>query len=216
MVYVRTMDLEQYLRGRLREPLPGAEAHRLMIPDAPDMRLRLEPPPPTARRSAVLVPLVTRGHAFPDVLFTLRSDGLRSHGGQISFPGGRLDDGEDVEQAALREMFEETGVDADDVVVLGRMTELYIPPSNSAVTPVVGMIREPHAYAPSEQEVSEIFTVPLLAFLDQASVQYLDLELVGRSVQWPMWSVHHTVPLWGATAMILSELAWLVNEHLHS
>ncbi|RPI68420.1 MAG: CoA pyrophosphatase, partial [Ignavibacteriae bacterium] len=104
-----------------------------MVPYAPDVELRLKNPPATARKSAVLVPLLIREGGLPDVMFTLRSDTLRSHSGQISFPGGRMDEGEDAVTAALREMQEETGVEPESVMVLGALSDLYIPPSNSAV-----------------------------------------------------------------------------------
>lgn len=206
------MDLEHFLRHRLQHPLPGAQAHRMMIPDVPGMEVRLNPPPPTARKSAVLVPLVLRRHSFPDVLFTVRSVDLRSHGGQISFPGGRLDDHEDVLQAALREVREEIGLRESGINIVGTLTELYIPPSNSAVTPVVGMIHAGEKFLANTAEVHEIFTVPLSVFLDRSNVQSMHRDFFGKSVQWPMWNVHPTVPLWGATAMILSELAWIVRE----
>ncbi len=214
MVYVGRMDLETFLRRRLAEPLPGPLAHKEMIPDVPDMRVRLQPPPHTARRSAVLVPLVARGHAFPDVLFTVRSSELRNHSGQISFPGGRIDANETVVEAALRETQEETGVPPDDVLVLGTLTQLYIPPSNSAVTPVLGIINNPRTFVPSEHEVSEIFTVPLLTFVGTRAIRHEQRDYFGKPVLWPSWAVHQHVPLWGATAMILSELVWLVREHL--
>lgn len=199
------MNVELLLRECLARPLPGNSAHAHMLPSGSFAITRLKPPPPSALPSAVLVPLVVHD-AEPHVLFTVRSSSLRNHGGQISFPGGRIDHGESPEQAAVRELFEEVGITRNNVDVLGRLTALYIPPSNSAVTPVVGLVKQTQPYHLSADEVGEVFTVPLRFFIADNSVQTLSREYGGQVVQWPMWSVHPTVPLWGATAMILSEL----------
>lgn len=208
------VDLIDFLRQRLTQPLPGTDAHRLMVPYAPDIELRIANPPDTARKSAVLIPLLFREGGLPDVLFTLRSETLRSHRGQISFPGGRLDEGEDAVTAAIRELHEETGIEPQDVVVLGTLSNLYIPPSNSAVTPVVGLVRRPDEYRISEAEVREIFDIPLSRFLDPAFVSSHQRELHGMTIDVPHWPVHSDVPLWGATAMMMSELVLLVREFI--
>lgn len=204
--------LLHHLSARLAEPLPGSAAHRLMIPNDPAMTIRLNPAPPTAKRSAVVVPLIERSNTLPDVLLTVRSAGLRSHGGQISLPGGRIEDGESNTVAALRELEEETGINSADVTVLGELTTVYIPPSNNVVAPIVAIVREPVAYKPSEAEVHEIFTVSIADLLDTSTHAFIEREVAGRTVQWPVWNVHPAVPLWGATAMILSELVWIFRE----
>jgi len=214
------VELEDFLRRRLTEALPGMDAHREMLPDYPQAEDRLQAAIdgrgelPGVKRSAVLVPLLTSAHALPDVLFTLRSETLRSHRGQISFPGGRIDEGEDVEGAALREMHEETGIEPHDVLVLGRLSDIFIPPSNSFVTPVVALVRRPSQYYISEAEVNEIFDVPLMRFMDAATKQYMKRTIFDDEVDVPYWHVHSTVPLWGATAMMLNELLWLTREYL--
>lgn len=208
------MHFEDYLRQRLAQPLPGIDAHRELIPDIPDKESRLLPAPEGAKQSAVLVPLITRPHTFPDVLFTLRSENLRSHRGQISFPGGRVDEGEEPIQAALRELFEETGVLQSAVQVLGTLTPVYIPPSNSAVIPVVGIIQRPEDYTISEAEVREIFDVPLLTFMNPESLLSEPKAMYGTTVNVPHWRIHPDVMLWGATAMILNELVWITRDFI--
>ncbi len=206
------MSIEEFLRGRLQETLPGIAAHREMIPDMPESTVRLKGPPPTARKSAVLIPLLDIAGGLPDVMFTLRSEKLRSHRGQISFPGGHLDDAETAEQAALRELHEETGVDVSSVRVLGTLSEIYIPPSNASVIPIVGIMAPSKNYSISEAEVREVFHVNLDHFTEQRNIRMGPRQMFGKTVDVPFWDVHENVPLWGATAMMLNELVWLVRE----
>ncbi|MCX6140565.1 MAG: CoA pyrophosphatase [Candidatus Kapabacteria bacterium] len=207
------MDLIDYLRTRLLAPLPGLEAHRTFVPDIPDAITRLLPPPPNAKRSAVIVPIIAEANNDHRIVFTVRSENLRSHKGQISFPGGRLDDGEDAETGALRELHEEIGVHPSNVVILGGLSPLYIPPSNSAVTPFIALIRPSGPWVISEEEVTEVLDVPLSTFLLPDSIKHEARMLYGKSVDVPQWNIHPTIPLWGATAMILNELLWLINEY---
>ncbi len=211
---MKAMDLFSFLEERLRGPLPGRAAHAEFVPDYADTRVRLSPPPATARRSAVMVPLLRRlNAALPDVLLTVRSETLNSHKGQISFPGGRVDEMEDPRAAAIRELEEEVGVPGHDVAILGALTDLYVPPSNSAIMPYVALIREPENYVISEAEVQEVFTVPLTYFIEPGHVRSAPRTLNGTTVSVPYWDVHHQVHLWGATAMILNELIWIVREY---
>jgi 8-oxo-dGTP pyrophosphatase MutT (NUDIX family) len=92
-----------------------------------------------ARRGAVLL-LFSSSH---DLLLTERAHGMRSHPGQVSFPGGSIDPGESPREAALREAEEETGLRPDGVEVFAELPELWLPPSNFAVTPILGWWRAP-------------------------------------------------------------------------
>lgn len=97
------------------------------------------PPDSTPRRSAVLMLFAdTDGDGAGEIVFTERAHHMRSHPGQVSFPGGRLDPGETPVEAALREAFEEVALDPSEVLVLGELPELWLPPSNSSVVPVIG------------------------------------------------------------------------------
>lgn len=120
--------------------LLGAE--ETLRADAPDWFSRFEPPEDPDRRSAVLM-LVTPGPTGPAIVLTERSGHLRSHAGQVSFPGGKLDPGETPVQAALRETWEEVGVDPSDVEVVGSFPDLWLSPSRNAVTPVLGWSSSP-------------------------------------------------------------------------
>ncbi|MEX2328492.1 MAG: CoA pyrophosphatase, partial [Nitriliruptoraceae bacterium] len=117
-------------------------------------------PPPAARAGAVLV-LVEDTAEGPRIVLTRRRRDLRSHPGQVSFPGGRIDPGETVEQAALREAQEEVGVDPDSVEVVGIGTRFYIPPSRFWVVPVVARWVRPHELSENPWEVEQILRVPV-------------------------------------------------------
>lgn len=207
------MKFEQWLINRLQSPLPGVEAHERFVPDIPDRRSRLQPAPSDAKQSAVLIPIVMNGADGPSTVLTVRSEGLRNHRGQISFPGGRSDGDEDAVATALREAHEEIGLGPERVTVMGRLSPLYIPPSRSAVTPIVAIVDQPHAWQLNVDEVSEILIVPLSKFLDSRNVLLRNDIIQGVPVDVPHWNVHPSIPLWGATAMMLNELVMIINEY---
>ena len=117
---------------------PVATAAEQMTVD--DLTRFVPPDGATSRRGAVLLLF---GSAR-DLLLTERAHDMRSHPGQVSFPGGSIDPGESAREAALREAEEETGLRADGVEVFAELPELWLPPSNFAVTPVLGWWAEPH------------------------------------------------------------------------
>ena len=96
------------------------------------------------KKGAVLI-LLNEGPCGPEVLITLRSNELRSHSGQPSFPGGAVESGETAQEAALRESAEEVGISPETVGVIAQLPELYLPPSNFHVTPILAYWHQPHA-----------------------------------------------------------------------
>lgn len=140
--------------------LPVAEgAHSI---EGSDLTAFLPPPGREVRRGAVL--MLFGDH---DVLLTERAHDMRSHPGQVSFPGGSIDPGETPVEAALREADEEIGVDPAGVAVFGKLPELWLPPSNFAVTPILGWWREPGPIrVASPEEVHAIHRVPLTELFD--------------------------------------------------
>ncbi|MBW3658442.1 MAG: NAD(P)H-hydrate epimerase [Actinobacteria bacterium] len=158
-------------------------------------------PPADARVGAVLV-LLEQSDEGPGLVLTRRRADLRSHPGQVSFAGGRLDDDETIEQAALREAHEEIGLEASSVEVLGCGPVFYIPPSRFWVAPVVARWREPHELDCNPWEVDEVLRVPLSQLLAADRWRQVPLSLRGSSWAWQL----DDDLLWGATAMVVALL----------
>ncbi len=199
------------LRALLAAPLPGLDAQLRM---APRPRPGWDPLalPPGLRAAAGLV-LVYPHDGVWHLPLTLRASALRHHTGQVSLPGGRVDAGETLEQAALREAFEEIGVAPGSVEVLGRLSPLHIPVSNHLLHPVVGIATERPVFRLAEAEVERLIEVPLGHLRASDAVRWDQ-----RIREWPP-SVLMDVPyfevdgarVWGATAMVLAEFLAVVE-----
>jgi 8-oxo-dGTP pyrophosphatase MutT (NUDIX family) len=126
------------------------------------------PAPADARRAAVLILLADDDAHGPDVLLTERASTLRSHAGQVSFPGGSTDPGDvDAVATALREAEEETGLEPSGVVPLALLPDLYLPPSGYVVTPVLAYWADPSAvHSVDPGETAAVVRVPVTALAD--------------------------------------------------
>ena len=168
-----------------------------------DLNPDLAPLPPLTP-AAVLVPIVDRGGAMT-VLLTRRTGHLQVHAGQISFPGGRLEEGDaDAVAAALRETEEETGIDRARIEIAGRL-DTYQTRTGFEITPFVGFVQPPFTLNPDSFEVAEVFEVPLEFILDPANHQrHMRLE---RNVERYFYVVpYREYYIWGATAGMLVNL----------
>ena len=155
------------------------------------------------REAAVLVAITDRPD--PGVILTHRSHGLRDHGGQIAFPGGRIDEGESAEAAALREAWEELGLDPAQVRILGK-ADHYRTITGFGVTPVLAMIPPDLPLTANPGEVDDWFEAPLAFLLDPANHHSRSAFYNGqqRSYFEIMWQERR---IWGATAAMLVNLA---------
>lgn len=147
---------------------------------------------------------------YPDgdmlyVVLTRRTETLRGHSGQISFPGGRRDPEDDSFTAtALRETYEELGILSNDITIVGELSRFYIPPSHYNVYPSVGIIQHKPDFKPNPQEVAEVIGFSLPDLLDPKIKHEEQHQFRGVTVNVPFYQVgNHKV--WGATAVMLSE-----------
>ena len=155
----------------------------------------------TLRHAAVLVPVVARPQG-PTVLLTLRSNLLRNHSGQVSFPGGRRDPGDrDLVETALREAEEEIGLPRQAVKVIGYLDD-YPTTSRYRVTPVIGWVADLPPLRGDASEVAEIFEVPLSQLLDADN--YEQKIFIRDGLHFPIYEVRQAEHrIWGATAGML-------------
>ena len=161
------------------------------------------------RASAVLAPLYEQdGETW--VVLTRRSSALRVHSGEVSFPGGGQDPGEDLRDTATREASEEIGLDPADVVIIGELDHLSTITSNSFIVPYVGVLPGRPHLSPSPAEVEAVLHVPLAELLDPAHFREELWDIFGtdRSI-WFFELVGDTV--WGATATMLRQLLGFVT-----
>ncbi|MBC9227046.1 NUDIX domain-containing protein [Aeromicrobium sp. 636] len=172
--------------------------------EAEQLAPRFPHPPADARPAAVLM-LFSEGERGRELLLTERAATLRNHAGQISFPGGKQDDTDrDPVHTALREAEEEVGLDPSEVVVFGTLPTLWLPPSNHAVTPVLGYWTNPHPLtAHSPDEVEQVLPTSLDLLLDPER-RFSVVHPSGWTG--PAFDIGAETPLWGFTAGIISRL----------
>ena len=179
--------------------------HGVRTMSAEDLSAFLPPDDPRPREGAVLV-LFGEGPDGPDLLLTERAHTMRSQPGQVSFPGGKSDDGEDAIATALREAQEETGLDPEGVGVFAVLPRIWLPPRNFAVAPVLAFWDHPSPiHVVNEHEVHAVFRTPIEQLLDPA-----ERFCVKHPLGWhgPGWMVGpgRDVLLWGFTAGIIDAL----------
>ena len=175
----------EYVRGRLAELSPEH------LTDGFD------------RQAAVLMPFFEENGELR-LLLTRRTDEVETHKGQISFPGGMREEGETLEMTAARETFEEIGIAADSVEILGRFQD-YVSITDVRVTPFAAMLRQPFTVTPQAHEVAEVLRVPLSLFLDPKRLLVKkDFIIKGKIAGDYSW-FYGTHRIWGLTALIIHD-----------
>jgi 8-oxo-dGTP pyrophosphatase MutT (NUDIX family) len=200
------------LRGRLAGPLPGTDAQLRMAPRFPNGVI----PGPTADelRPAAAIILIYPHDAAWHLPLTVRGSQLRHHTGQVSLPGGRIDPGESVEAAALREAQEEIGVNPSDVELLGRLTPLAIDVSGHLLHPVVGRTSERPRFQVAAWEVERLIEVRVANLLQPDNLKW-ERRQRSRPPREIMDAPYFEVEgahVWGATAMVLAEFLALLGD----
>lgn len=192
------------LKHLLSGPLPGKEAQDLMSPSIRSTGHQVGNPA-DARPGSVLILLYQREGQWM-IPFIQRPvyDGV--HSGQISFPGGKCEENDEgYFFTALRETEEEIGILPEEVEFLGALTPLYIPNSNFFVYPFVGWMDKSPIFNPDPTEVDEIIEMPLKKLLDKRYVKTFSERINDTMLSAPYYEAGHR-KIWGATAMILSEI----------
>jgi 8-oxo-dGTP pyrophosphatase MutT (NUDIX family) len=184
------------LIDRIARSLAADPPRDLLLGDIVEGELQQSSP------AAVLVAITDR--PAPGLLLTVRRDDLRTHAGQVAFPGGRIDAGETPVQAALRETYEELGLDPARVTILGEADD-YRTVTGYHVTPVVGLVPPGLDLTPNPAEVAGWFEAPLDFVLDPANQRRMSAEFRGRTRHYYQidWQDRR---IWGATAAMLVNL----------
>ena len=199
------------IKTRLSEPLPGLKSHKKMASQGRgDGRAMI--PRSDARISAVLILLDDRSGELTLPLIK-RPEYPGVHSGQMAFPGGKWErDDTDLTHTAIREAQEEINADVRREDVLGHLTNLYIPPSNSLVTPVVSFAGLEQFFEPDQHEVEQIVHASISGLRNPNTRSVTTIEIAsGYKIKAPYFDVGGHV-VWGATAMILSELLDVLEE----
>ena len=196
----------------MQQPLPGWEAHQLMVPPVRGKEVVI---PPDARLAAVLLLLFEAEGEWYLPLMRRQVDG-RVHSGQLCWPGGLCQQQDaDYTFTALREAEEEIGVDPARVTLLGDLSELYIPPSRSLVFPKLGCYPQRPTYRLDPVEVAEVIELRLADLWERNLTETRRVEVKpGQFITASGYALSEACFVWGATAMMLAELGMLVEEVL--
>jgi 8-oxo-dGTP pyrophosphatase MutT (NUDIX family) len=166
-------------------------------------------------RAAVLIPLFQKDSEY-QVLFTKRTHKVENHRGQISFPGGRVDEGDgSLQETALREANEEIGLLREDVTILGQIDDATTLSSNFIIHSFVGLIPYPYNFRINPQEVKRLIQVPFRVFLGDSPLHDSDdtVEYEGARYRTPTYTFQGDV-IWGATARIMEDFLRILGEKL--
>lgn len=207
-------DIRNLKRNLLESNLPGSKAHELM---APSIRLEnISYNNSLPKKSGVLILFFEQNDSLCTV-FMLRPDYGGVHSGQISFPGGKQENYDaSVIDTALREANEELGILSENVEIIGTLTNLYIPPSNFMVTPVIGVSDTIPSFIPDKKEVEKVIVVNFLEFFYKSTLAKMDFVVSDNlTFSAPCYKIGK-YKIWGATAMIISELVEILKEHVEN
>lgn len=206
------LTLEQAQKA-LAAPRPGFAAQARMSPQPRPGAIPPPPPRHPPKEAGVLVLLYPKNDELYFVL-TRRTETVAMHKGQVSLPGGAREGTERLDETARRETSEELGIDPTNIEILGPpLTPLYIPVSGFWVTAFVGYWGDKPRFVPEPEEVIELIQTPLAALLDESSIEEEVWEIRGERVRVPFFLLRgHKV--WGATAMMLSEFAAMLQGQL--
>ena len=196
------------LQLKLSNSLPGSVSHMKMASqhrvnhfnnDTVDI--------PNTKKSAVLI-LFFHDDGILKMIVIRRSQYVGIHSGQIAFPGGRFEEEDkDVRTTALREIHEEIGIPEEKIEIIGRLSDIYVPPSNFLISVFVGYLSERPIYKIQEREVDEIIEIPFDDFYKPDVIKEKDFYVNSiKAVSMAPYFDVTNAEIWGASAMVISEL----------
>lgn len=197
------------LEKAIVNPLPGRAAHQKMAQFGRKFTFNHDDPPKLAGVLALFYP------KNGDVYFALiqrQGHPLDPHQHQVSFPGGKKERNENLQQTAIRETYEEIGVPMEQIHPIGALSTVYVGASNFLIHPFVGYVEMTPEFVPQPDEVKEILEIPLTDLLDERKIKQTDMVVRGYQLTAvPYFDLAEKV-VWGATAMVLSELRELIKR----
>lgn len=206
------------LKQLLSQPLPGYRSHMKMAPESRLEELKQhKPTPESAKKSAVMILFFHDADVLKMVMIR-RSLYVGIHSGQIAFPGGRYEETDaSIEHTAYREIEEEIGIERTKIEPLGRMSDIYVPPSNFLISIFVGYLSEKPVYRIDEREVSEVIELDFAELLNPQIITNKSFYVPssGQSFPAPCYATSKC-DIWGASAMVISELKDILQPNLNS
>lgn len=194
------MVFQNEIKKALQITLPGEASHKKMLPPSrklvatPDRRKRL-------KHSSVLLALYVENNDLFGCLIK-RPKHMKHHAGQIALPGGQIEKGESAVETALRETYEEIGVEPEKLEVMGTLSELYVEVSQFLIHPIVGWLNKKPVFSINKSEVEKIVLFPLLKYRNKFDTVEMPTNI--GTLEVPCIKFEGEI-IWGATAMILSE-----------
>ena len=196
------------LKQKFELPLSGLNSHLKMAPEhRADELKNNKDASVNARKSAVMILFFQEDNALKMIVIR-RSVYVGIHSGQIAFPGGRYEEEDgDVRVTALREIEEEIGIPKDKIEIIGRLSDIYVPPSNFMISIFVGYLAEKPVYKIDEREVEEVIEIPFSDFFKPDVIKQKDFYVnsIKAVSNAPYFDVTNA-EIWGASAMVISEL----------
>ena len=191
----------------LNVELPSISSHIKMAPLERVKMMEENSYDPSSVRKAAVMMLFYPKNEVTHLVLIVRNSYPGVHSSQIAFPGGKVEDIDfDLKQTALRETHEEIGIHPNDIHVIRDFSSIYIPPSNFLVYPFLGVSQVELTFTLQEEEVAGIIELPLSALLDDTIMSIKNLETsYSKLIEVPVFQIEEHI-VWGATAMILSEL----------
>ena len=204
------MHFEEFLKYSpkiLNLELPAITAHRKMVPPNREELIKNTDFTKITPKKAAVMMLLYPKNSLTHLALILRTTYNGVHSSQIAFPGGKVEPEDlDLSQTAIRETYEEIGIHPTNISVVRAFTEVYIPPSNYMVYPFLGYSSSELAFELQEDEVAGLVELPLVDFLDDKNVVFNTMNTsYAGNIEVPGFQINEHF-IWGATAMMLSEL----------